>query len=277
MPRITSMSWVSAYMLSPRKTNNSGFVSTTASQIGCGLSCLTHDPNAIRDSGFSPAIPSDAPVNDKARTTSCVRKVVANGLLLRSDRGLPRQATPMRRLSYRIGDPAGPLITVAFSFEGHWGDEDRESSDRLHAIQNRYYITDIHATVMHQLGLNPRRLEFPAGAPGHRLRAAYTGNHHVTLNWAAPGDLALLDLGAPAAPENHVSAASKPWKLAPLEAGSSNVFYLSVQTAISEAAQFLGKLADGGKDGRSAHTCDGRDSRVFTETGQPLNAPTFTL
>jgi len=31
----------------------------------------------------------------------------------------------------------------------------------FHAVENRHYITDIHATVLHQLGLDPRRLEVP--------------------------------------------------------------------------------------------------------------------
>ncbi|WP_406693784.1 DUF1501 domain-containing protein [Singulisphaera sp. Ch08] len=31
----------------------------------------------------------------------------------------------------------------------------------FHATENRHYVTDIHATVMHQLGLDPRRLEVP--------------------------------------------------------------------------------------------------------------------
>jgi hypothetical protein len=31
----------------------------------------------------------------------------------------------------------------------------------FHAIESRHYVTDIHATVLHQLGLNPRRLEVP--------------------------------------------------------------------------------------------------------------------
>lgn len=30
-----------------------------------------------------------------------------------------------------------------------------------HAVENRHYVTDIHATVLHQLGLDPRRLEVP--------------------------------------------------------------------------------------------------------------------
>jgi hypothetical protein len=29
----------------------------------------------------------------------------------------------------------------------------------FHAVENRHYVTDIHATVLHQLGLDPRRLE----------------------------------------------------------------------------------------------------------------------
>lgn len=31
----------------------------------------------------------------------------------------------------------------------------------FHAIEDQHYLTDIHATVMHQLGLDPRRLEIP--------------------------------------------------------------------------------------------------------------------
>lgn len=28
----------------------------------------------------------------------------------------------------------------------------------LHAVENRHYVTDVHATIIHQLGLDPRRL-----------------------------------------------------------------------------------------------------------------------
>ncbi len=40
------------------------------------------------------------------------------------------------------------------------------STDELgfHAVENRHYVTDIHATVLHQLGLDTRRLE----VPGHK-------------------------------------------------------------------------------------------------------------
>jgi hypothetical protein len=34
----------------------------------------------------------------------------------------------------------------------------------FHAVEDRHYVTDIHATVLHQLGLDPRRLE----VPGHK-------------------------------------------------------------------------------------------------------------
>ncbi len=34
----------------------------------------------------------------------------------------------------------------------------------FHAVENRHYVTDIHATLLHQLGLDPRRLE----VPGHK-------------------------------------------------------------------------------------------------------------
>jgi hypothetical protein len=31
----------------------------------------------------------------------------------------------------------------------------------FHAVEDRHYVTDIHATVLHQLGLDPRRMEVP--------------------------------------------------------------------------------------------------------------------
>jgi hypothetical protein len=31
----------------------------------------------------------------------------------------------------------------------------------FHAVEQRHYVTDVHATVLHQLGLDPRRLEVP--------------------------------------------------------------------------------------------------------------------
>jgi hypothetical protein len=31
----------------------------------------------------------------------------------------------------------------------------------FHAVEHRHYVTDIHATVLHQLGLDPRKLEIP--------------------------------------------------------------------------------------------------------------------
>ena len=31
----------------------------------------------------------------------------------------------------------------------------------FHAVEHRHYVTDLHATVLHQLGLDPRRLEVP--------------------------------------------------------------------------------------------------------------------
>jgi uncharacterized protein (DUF1501 family) len=34
----------------------------------------------------------------------------------------------------------------------------------FHAVDNRHYVTDIHATLLHQLGLDPRKLE----VPGHK-------------------------------------------------------------------------------------------------------------
>ena len=31
----------------------------------------------------------------------------------------------------------------------------------FHAVENRHYVTDIHATILHQLGLDSRQLEVP--------------------------------------------------------------------------------------------------------------------
>jgi hypothetical protein len=31
----------------------------------------------------------------------------------------------------------------------------------FHAVENRHYVTDIHATVLHQLGLDPKKLDVP--------------------------------------------------------------------------------------------------------------------
>jgi hypothetical protein len=31
----------------------------------------------------------------------------------------------------------------------------------FHAVENRHYVTDIHATILRQLGLDSRRLEIP--------------------------------------------------------------------------------------------------------------------
>jgi hypothetical protein len=37
------------------------------------------------------------------------------------------------------------------------------STDEIgfHAVDDRHYVTDIHATILHQLGLDPRRLTIP--------------------------------------------------------------------------------------------------------------------
>ena len=31
----------------------------------------------------------------------------------------------------------------------------------FHAVEDRHYVTDVHATIMHQLGLDTRKLELP--------------------------------------------------------------------------------------------------------------------
>jgi hypothetical protein len=47
----------------------------------------------------------------------------------------------------------------------------------FHAVQDRHYVTDIHATILHQLGINPRSLQIPGrkrlerdfGSPIHQI------------------------------------------------------------------------------------------------------------
>ena len=66
----------------------------------------------------------------------------------------------------------------------------------FHAVQDRHYVTDIHATVLHQLGLDPRRLEVPghkrleidfgkADSRDHRVRRVQE-RHRLDLSWS-PG------------------------------------------------------------------------------------------
>ena len=33
--------------------------------------------------------------------------------------------------------------------------------DCLYAVEDRHYVTDVHATILHQLGLDSRKLEIP--------------------------------------------------------------------------------------------------------------------
>jgi hypothetical protein len=40
----------------------------------------------------------------------------------------------------------------------------------FHAVEDRHYVTDLHATVLHQMGLDPRRLQYPGR---QRLEADY--------------------------------------------------------------------------------------------------------
>ena len=48
----------------------------------------------------------------------------------------------------------------------------------FHAVENRHYVTDVHATVLHQLGLDPRKLE----VPGHkRLEIDYGKPIHPVI------------------------------------------------------------------------------------------------
>ncbi len=54
-------------------------------------------------------------------------------------------------------------FTVWMAGGGVKGGMAHGATDELgfHAVENRHYVTDIHATVLHQLGLDPRRLVIP--------------------------------------------------------------------------------------------------------------------
>jgi len=45
----------------------------------------------------------------------------------------------------------------------------------FHAVEQRHYVTDIHATILHQLGLDSRRLEIPG-----RKRLEIDHGHPIT-------------------------------------------------------------------------------------------------
>jgi hypothetical protein len=57
-------------------------------------------------------------------------------------------------------------FTVWLAGGGIKGGTVHGATDELgfHAVEDRHYVTDVHATVLHQLGLEPRRLEIP----GHK-------------------------------------------------------------------------------------------------------------
>lgn len=54
-------------------------------------------------------------------------------------------------------------FSVALAGGGIKGGVAHGATDEIgfHAVEDRHYVTDIHATVLHQLGLDPRRLEVP--------------------------------------------------------------------------------------------------------------------
>jgi hypothetical protein len=54
-------------------------------------------------------------------------------------------------------------FTVWFAGGGIKGGTVHGATDELgfHAVEDRHYVTDVHATVLHQLGLDPKKLEIP--------------------------------------------------------------------------------------------------------------------
>ncbi|MFN8709526.1 MAG: DUF1501 domain-containing protein [Planctomyces sp.] len=72
-------------------------------------------------------------------------------------------------------------FSIALAGGGVRGGMTHGATDEIgfHAVEDRHYVTDLHATVMHQLGLDPRRLEIPGrkrldmdfGVPIHAVLA----------------------------------------------------------------------------------------------------------
>lgn len=57
-------------------------------------------------------------------------------------------------------------FTIWMAGGGIRGGQVHGATDEIgfHAVEDRHYVTDVHATVLHQLGMDPRRLE----VPGHK-------------------------------------------------------------------------------------------------------------
>ena len=54
-------------------------------------------------------------------------------------------------------------FSVAMAGGGIKGGHIHGATDELgfHAVENRHYVTDLHATVLHQMGLDTHRLNYP--------------------------------------------------------------------------------------------------------------------
>ena len=50
----------------------------------------------------------------------------------------------------------------------------------FHAVENRHYVTDIHATVLHQLGLDHKQLEVPGRKRLDWILGADSGDHGLS-------------------------------------------------------------------------------------------------
>jgi len=60
-------------------------------------------------------------------------------------------------------DHHGRCFSIWMAGGGIKGGIAHGATDELgfHAVQDRHYVTDVHATILHQLGLDPRKLEVP--------------------------------------------------------------------------------------------------------------------
>ena len=62
-----------------------------------------------------------------------------------------------------IGDDAMAVVAAAFAGGGIRKGVVHGATDELgfHAVEDRHYVTDLHATVLQLLGLEPRKLSLP--------------------------------------------------------------------------------------------------------------------
>ena len=82
----------------------------------------------------------------------------------RNDRRLGHRVRPHTRAENSNGRDHHPFgFSVWMAGGGIKGGVVHGATDEIgfHAVENRHYVTDVHATVLHQLGIDPKRLDVP--------------------------------------------------------------------------------------------------------------------